>query len=495
MRVVRWLLLIVVLAAVAGSIWVLQQRRLGSPVARYLGPAVVTGALSERPILFASAVHLLVPRTAAAIEGRLTVPQNRGRADGRTVDLHYLRFAATAANTGAATFYLEDGPGAAASRVIAGARFAFLQQLRAAGDVVVVDHRGTYFSPPTLQCAGRLDFPLEDEATPENRAEAVTPYLRSCAREVSAEADLGTFNTRESARDLDDLRVALGLDRINVVGVGYGSQLALEYARLFPNHVASIVAVGLEAPHQIYKLPSQIDPALARIAAAAAVRYPNLLHDLAQVLDALESAPVRVVLDIPGRPEITLGRVDFEAWLYAAAASRAGIATIPRAVGRALQGDYRDMARTVAAARAPSAWSLTPIAFNCSAGLSIGRAEQVLVESELALLRYVPSAMLNAVCRGWPAPRLPADFRYPIESNVDILAVVGTLDVHTSLEAVEEALEGLPHATVVTVEGAARGEDLLVEAGAVAELAVQFLRKEVLAVERIVLAPIGFLPP
>lgn len=495
MRVLRWLVFGLLLAATVGGVWVLQQRRLPSPIARYLGPPVIAGPRSERPVLFAAGEYRFVPATTEAVEGRLTVPQSRARRDGLTVDLHYLRFLSATNDPSGTTFYLDDGPGVAATRAVAGSRFAFVQRLRAAGEVVVVDQRGTYYSPPTLQCTARIEFPLDEAATPLNRAEAIAPYVRACAREVSAEADVGAFNTRESARDVDELREALGLDQINLVGVGYGSQLALEYARLFPQRVLSIVALGLEAPHQVYKLPSQMEPALERVAAAAAERAPNLLNDLAEVLDGLESAAVTVALDLPGRPEIVLGRMDFEAWLYAALGSRAGIGAIPRAVGRALQGDYREVALAVAQSRAAAAWSLTPAAINCASGASAGRRERILVESEFARLRYVPNALLVATCGAWPAPVLPADFRFPVESDAFVLAVVGTLDVHASLEAVDEALEGLPNATVVTVEGAARGDDLLVEAGAVADLVVQFLRQEQLAVERVVLGPIRFLSP
>ncbi len=495
MRVLRWLMFGLLLAAVVGAVWVFQQRRLPSPIARHIGPPVVVGALSERPVLFATAEYRFVPATTEAVEGRLTVPQNRARRDGLTVDLHYLRFPAATNDSSGTTFYLEDGPGVAASRAVAGPRFAFVQRLRAAGEVVVVDQRGTFYSPPTLQCTGRIDFRLDEEATVLNRAEVIAPYIRTCARVVNAEADLSAFNTRESARDLDALREALGLDQISLVGVGYGSQLALEYARLFPERLLSIVALGLEAPHQVYKLPSQVEPALERVAAAAAERAPNLLDDLAEVLGALESAAVTVALDLPGRPEIVLGRMDFEAWLYAALGSRTGIGAIPRAVGRALQGDYREVAEAVAQSRAAVAWSLTPVAVTCSGGASAGRLERILVESEFARLRHFPNAPLVATCGAWPAAVLPADFRFPVESDAFVLAVVGTLDVHASVEALEEALEGLPNVTVVTVEGAAGGDDLMVEPAVVADLVVQFLRQERVAVERVVLGPIRFLSP
>lgn len=495
MRIVRWLMVGVLVAAALGAVWVVQQRRLTSPIARALGPALATGPRSEQAVLVATADYWFVPTSTHAVEGRLTVAQNHTRPDGRTVDLHYLRFAATTNEPGVTAFYLEDGPGIAASRAVVGPRFAFVQRLRAAGEVVVVDQRGTYYSPPTLQCSTPLGFPLDEAATPDSRADVLASYVRSCVREVSPEADVAAFNTRESARDLDELRQALGLDQINLVGVGYGSQLALEYARLFPDRVLSIVALGLEAPHQVYKLPSQIEPALERVAAAAAARHPNLLGDLAEILQGLDGAAVTVALDVPGRPEIVLGRMDFEGWLYAALASRGGIAAIPRAVGRALQGDFREVALAVAQSRVATPWSLTPAAVHCAAGANSGRLERIQVEAEFATVRTFPNDVLAAVCAAWPAAVLPADFRYPVESRAAILAVAGTLDVHTSLEAVEEALEGLPNATVVTVDGAARGDDLLVAARAVADLAVQFLRQRPLAVERVVLPPIEFRSP
>ena len=495
MRLIRWSILALLIAAIAAAGWAVQQRRLASPIARYLGPAVTSGPLSERPALFATSVYRLLPTTVEAVQGRLTVAQNRVRPDGRMVDLHFLRFAALTNDPGATTFYLEDGPGAAASRTVAGRRFAFLQQLRAAGDVVVTDQRGTHYSPPTLQCTTPLEFPLDDEATLPGRAALLAPYLRNCARELAPEADLATFNTRESARDLDELRQALGLDQINLVGVGYGSQLALEYVRLFPDRVLSAVLMGVEAPHQVYKLPTHVDAALERVGAAAAERYPNLLADILDVLAALDAAAVHVALDIPERAEVVLGRMDVEAWLYSALASRAGIGTIPRGVGRMLQGDYRDIALAVAQSRASAALSLLPVAVSCSAGASLGRRERIEVEAEMAVLRYFPQAPLLATCGAWTGGMLPDDFRQPIESEAYVLAVSGTLDVHTSIEAAEEALEGFPNAIHLIVDGAARGDDLLVEARAVGELVVQFLRQEQLSVDRVVLGPISFLAP
>lgn len=53
-----------------------------------------------------------------------------------------------------------------------------------------------------------------------------------------------TVDTTTSARDMDSLRVALGVDRINYYGLSYGTVLGSVYRQLFPTHVRSMVLDG-----------------------------------------------------------------------------------------------------------------------------------------------------------------------------------------------------------------------------------------------------------
>ena len=49
------------------------------------------------------------------------------------------------------------------------------------------------------------------------------------------------LNTPETAKDLENLRVALGVDKLTLFGVSYGAQVAAEYARRFPDATAAVV--------------------------------------------------------------------------------------------------------------------------------------------------------------------------------------------------------------------------------------------------------------
>ena len=52
------------------------------------------------------------------------------------------------------------------------------------------------------------------------------------------------MNTTTSARDMDQLRAALGQKRIDFYGMSYGTALGSVYAQLFPGHVGAMVLDG-----------------------------------------------------------------------------------------------------------------------------------------------------------------------------------------------------------------------------------------------------------
>ena len=53
-----------------------------------------------------------------------------------------------------------------------------------------------------------------------------------------------TVNTTTSARDMDQLRAALGVQKIDFYGTSYGTTLGSVYAQLFPSHVGAMVLDG-----------------------------------------------------------------------------------------------------------------------------------------------------------------------------------------------------------------------------------------------------------
>lgn len=75
--------------------------------------------------------------------GHLAVPENRSAPTSRTVSLAFVRFPATTPTPGPPIVYLAGGPGGSGIDAAGGPRFALFMALRAVGDVIALDQRGT----------------------------------------------------------------------------------------------------------------------------------------------------------------------------------------------------------------------------------------------------------------------------------------------------------------------------------------------------------------
>jgi pimeloyl-ACP methyl ester carboxylesterase len=157
--------------------------------------------------------------------GSITVPLDHTGATPGTIPIGYSILPATGPKTGT-IFFLSGGPGESAVVYTSLVRKE-LAPLRASHDIVLVDQRGTGRS-------GAVD------------CESVRT-VQACAKRLGAKRAFLT--TVETAKDLEDLRVALGVPAITPLGVSYGTKVANEYARRFPATTASVIldsAVGIE---------------------------------------------------------------------------------------------------------------------------------------------------------------------------------------------------------------------------------------------------------
>src|SRR6185503_19676910 len=70
--------------------------------------------------------------------------------------------------------------------------------------------------------------------------------LRTCADALGPQRQF--LSTRADAFDLEAVRAALGVEKLSLIGVSYGTNIAGYYARLFPQRVERVV---LDSPEPI----------------------------------------------------------------------------------------------------------------------------------------------------------------------------------------------------------------------------------------------------
>lgn len=131
-------------------------------------------------------------------------------------------------------FIFAGGPGQGA-RGLAEAAARFFKRVRRSRDIVLVDLRGTGGSDP-LRCPEGGDD-LEDLSL-----EAMTAQIRNCLAAV--DADVRHYTHEQSLQDLDEIRRALGYDRVNLWGGSWGTRAALLYALRFPDATRTVVLDG-----------------------------------------------------------------------------------------------------------------------------------------------------------------------------------------------------------------------------------------------------------
>src|SRR5262249_49988722 len=154
-----------------------------------------------------------IPELAKAICGQLTVPENRNRPTGRTISLSVAIVPAEAKPPKPDPIvWLAGGPGDDAIIEIPLALAGHLNRDR---DVIFMSQRGTYTAQPSLTCPEVDRFPAETLDQPFDAPDTGIAFAQATAecrfRLEALGAELSTYNTIESAQDLADLRIALGI--------------------------------------------------------------------------------------------------------------------------------------------------------------------------------------------------------------------------------------------------------------------------------------------
>lgn len=169
----------------------------------------------------------------------LTVPEDRSDADSPMIDLAVAILYSPADDNDYQAdpiLYLDGGPGGSA---LAGIDGWYKSPLRETRDIILLDQRGTGFSQPFLGC-----FVDED-------AEEVDEYqaVQDCRDSLVLEGvNLSAYNSFASVQDIADLRDQLEVDEWNLIGISYGTRLALTAMRDDPTGIRSVIIDSVYPP-------------------------------------------------------------------------------------------------------------------------------------------------------------------------------------------------------------------------------------------------------
>jgi pimeloyl-ACP methyl ester carboxylesterase len=180
---------------------------------------------------------------AGAECGELKVPLDYSRPDGPKISIAMSRLRATGDRIG--TMVLNDGgPGGPGLSMPLRLRVA-MKEAGSRYDLIGVDPRFVGRSTP-------VDCRLPIAGWPWSGGSDKASFLRSTKLQAdiaarcrdNAGSVLPYVNTRNTARDIDQVRIALGEEKISYLGYSYGTYLGSVYLQLFPGRTDRVVLDG-----------------------------------------------------------------------------------------------------------------------------------------------------------------------------------------------------------------------------------------------------------
>jgi pimeloyl-ACP methyl ester carboxylesterase len=427
------------------------------------------------------------------------VPEDRSKPGGRSIALNIAWIPPR--NTGdPATdpvFFLAGGPGQAAVATFPALAPVFNDVMKDRG-IVLVDQRGTGKSNP-LNCKSEASEQFGSDPA------AARTWIEGCIAELSAKADLRRYTTTDAVADLDAVRKAIGADKINLIGVSYGTRMAQQYALRHPQHVRTVTldspvpnTLGLGnifAGNLDSALQAQF--ALCKESPACKARMGDPRAELQSVLTRLRANPVPVTYrDGSTGEEVTetmtadhvAGLVRMYSYMPAAGA------LLPQLIHEASQGRYANLMALAKMMQSDMQDAMSmgmQMSVICTedAASMVTRAE----DADTVLGNRMVEAMA-AMCQAWPKGDKPADFNTPLKGDLPVLVLTGEFDPVTPPRYGEQiANTGLPNARWLNLKG--QGHNVI-GAGCMPKLFAQFIEKaDAKALDAKCLDKLAYVPP
>ncbi len=359
-----------------------------------------------------------------------------------------------------ALFILAGGPGQAATEQADFIARTFVR-VRQERDIVLVDLRGTGGS-------NGLHCNLYGESLQGSLGDLLPlGAIKACLTEWEQRADLSFYTTPLAMDDLDEVRAALGYERINIFGTSYGTRAAQAYIRQYPERVRSIILKGTTpisqsiplsiARHSQRSLDLVLEDCWRNGFCYKA--FPNLKQDFATVLSRFDKGSVTVQIpnDENGKVEkIELTRGALVTTLRTLLQSTGTIAQLPLMIHQMSKGDDVSFVRSAISIRREFSKNISIGMFLAviKEDLRLIDREQARSESEGTFMGdYYYQQLLSA---GSLLPRviLSSGYREEIRSDVPVLFISGRLDPATPPENAENVAQNLPNSRHVVIRQA-----------------------------------------
>ena len=435
-----------------------------------------------------------------AEEGTLEVPENRNNPESETISLAFIRIKSFNKFPKNPVIYLEGGPGSSCTWQAKNERALerWLPILEVS-DVILLDQRGTGNGTERVQYIWQGKISEEIFSNPDATSAHFKQVGKAALKNFKERnVDLKGYTTVQSAQDIEDLRKALAIEKLSVMGFSYGTHLGLSYIRQFENNVEKAILVGTEGPNHTYKLPSTMDSQFRKISVLAN-QDPSVNQEVPDLMALYESAckkldaenkVLEVVSPLTGESmKVATNARVLNLMLRFDIGDASDIPVFPRLLYTLNNGDY-SILKWFIQKRIVLAFGVNGMAttMDGASGATQSRKNRIEKESGNSLFGNIANFSMDEF---WPPIDLGENFRSPIISGVETLFLSGTLDFNTPPYQAEEVRWGFANSHHIIVDHAGHEQILSPKT---AKTIVDFLKGESISAVTISNEPIKFIP-
>jgi pimeloyl-ACP methyl ester carboxylesterase len=400
--------------------------------------------------------------------GTYEVWENRAAKSGRKIPLRVLVIPATGPNPLPDAITLFGGGPGESSVAIAPDAIEIFGPLRGRRDILLVDFRGTGGSGGLfcheLQGRAGLQASLEHYLAPDQ--------VRACAERLKDTADFSQYHNDYSVDDVEEVRAALGYEKLNIYGGSGGSRSALVYLRRHPGSVRTAVLSGVVPPdergpfHMARHAQRALDGLVAECAADATCQgaFPRLREEAATVLQRADKDPavVTVTEGGTGQPvEVRMTRNAVAQTLRYMLYRPLSASLLPLNIHLAAQGDWSALAESAAfsfgGGDLPQIADGYYLSLTCAEDLPFIREEEIPAAIQGPFLGDFRIRKQQAACAAWPVPPVDRSFLDPVVSDVPTLLLSGERDPVTPPGNAERTARTLKNSLHVVTPDAGHG--------------------------------------
>ncbi len=391
-----------------------------------------------------------------AERGMMFAPLNRSKPGSDVIAIEVYRFKASekADPQTPPIFFLHGGPsfqGLERSLQRRGYFESRWQDFTDVADLVIISQRGIGPSKPTTLIETTIPNQALDQ--PFDMEKQASDYQQVLEKEKKAWEDLGLdlsgFNVLEAAADIDEVRQALGYDKIIIWGGSFGSHWGMAHIRNYPETVERVIFRGMEGPDHTYDHPGHLWNVFKRVAEeaesspdfAGLIPEGGLINAFGKIIEKAEKTPFKVSVQNPTtgqQQEVLFDRLSVRQLVRGYSG---GLASWPSDVITLYNNNYEPAARRFLARnedqrsfRTASYWML-----DCGSGITPNRLAEHDADPAMDLLGRMNWGYKTG-CSVWDSD-LGDDFRQNFETEIPTVIVHGTWDTSTPYE---NALELVP---------------------------------------------------